>query len=247
MNQSYIIRLVSIDSTNNYAREILKKGTPEEGTVIISDFQTSGKGFDNNFWESEDRSNLTFTIILYPTFLKVEQQIILNKTIALSIFDFIKLTDNTLNVKIKWPNDIYIDDNKVAGILIENTLNGNMFSVCIAGIGININQKVFSSDAPNPTSLSLETEKTFEIDKCLSQLLNCIDKRYNMLKMHDYKTIDDDYLKNMYRLNKYFNFLYEEKLITAKLTGVTEFGRLMLSTVNKEDIECDIKEIKFII
>ena len=112
MKQSLIINLDSIDSTNNYARQLLDKPLTEEGTVIFTKFQTSGRGFDNNSWESEANANLTFSIILLPVFLRVEQQILLNKTIALAIFDFVKSFDKSLNVKIKWPNDIYINDKK---------------------------------------------------------------------------------------------------------------------------------------
>ena len=244
---SPVIRLESIDSTNNYAREFLEKEKPQEGTVILTGNQHSGKGQASNQWESEPDKNLTFTIILYPDFLKIEEQIILNKTFALGISDFIKGINKKLDVKIKWPNDIYIGDKKVAGILIENTISGNNYLACIVGIGININQTVFKSDAPNPTSLKSETGSEFDIEECFESILSKINKRYLQLKNGDKESINSDYLYNLFRFGEIYKYKFNNRIITAKMTGVTEFGRLVLITESGETIECDLKEVEFIL
>jgi BirA family transcriptional regulator, biotin operon repressor / biotin---[acetyl-CoA-carboxylase] ligase len=246
-NNPLVIRLESIDSTNNYARQLLENQKPPEGTVIFTRNQYSGRGQGSNYWESEPDKNLTFTIIHYPEFLRIEEQILLNKALALAIADFIKSIDIKLNVKIKWPNDIYLDDNKVAGMLIENTISGNKYISAISGIGININQSVFKSDAPNPTSLKIETGQEFEIDDCLHSLIKHINIRYQQLKDADKERINSDYLNNLFRLEKYYRYKYKDIIITAKLTGITEFGRLILATEEGIKIECDVKEVEFII
>ena len=247
MLQPNVILLESIDSTNNYARELFSKGKPEEGTVVLTRDQQSGKGLGSNSWESEPGKNLTFSVILYPDFLHVEEQILLNETIALAVADFIRSIDSSLNVKIKWPNDIYIYDKKVAGILIENTISGNNFKSSIVGIGVNINQTVFLSNAPNPTSLLSETGKELEIDKCFLVLFYCIAARYLSLCNNNTELISSDYLKHLYRINEFYNYRIDNKIVSAKLTGVSNFGRLILQFPEGHTSDFDLKEVEFIL
>lgn len=244
-----IIRLKSVDSTNLFSLELLKKKLLPEGSIIISEEQTAGKGQNNAKWESEAGKNLTFSIILYPQFLAPENQFLLNKSIALGIADFVRSTFNNHNVTIKWPNDIYIEDKKVAGTLIINSIMSKHFEYSIIGIGININQEQFISDAPNPVSFINISKNFFDLEKSLEQLCSFIENRYSQLKNQKIKTIDEDYLNSLYQLNDTKKYLYKGKIIVGNITGVSEYGKLQIS-VNSEEmmetIECDVKELVYL-
>jgi len=145
-----LIELEETDSTINFLGELYtkKQKVLEEFTTVTSEFQTSGKGQRGNSWEAEKGKNLLFSFILYPSFLEVKQQFLLSQLISLSIKE--ELDKWTKDISIKWPNDIYWKNRKICGILIENDIEGHTFSRCIAGIGLNINQEKFESNAPNP-------------------------------------------------------------------------------------------------
>ena len=146
-----IIRLHTVGSTNDYMIEQIRNGNINlEGTIVIADEQTSGKGMDINIWESEPGKNLTFSIFFKPDFLRADQQFLLNKSISLGVYDFIKSLVTHQKVTIKWPNDIYVGDKKIAGILINNTIAGNELFYSVAGIGVNINQQKFPGSCPQP-------------------------------------------------------------------------------------------------
>ena len=145
-------------------------------------------------------------------------------------------------VAIKWPNDIYIGNKKVAGILIENSVSGNDLQHSIIGIGINVNQEIFSAQLPNPTSLKLITGKEFDLKECLEQLCSSIEKRYLQLR-NSSKKIDSDYLKNLCRFEEWANYNYKGEKVKAKITGVSKIGKLILETEKGGRLECDFKEI----
>lgn len=242
-----IFVLQSVDSTNNYAKNLIATNRPPEGTVILSQFQSAGRGLDKNSWESQPGKNITCSFILYPVFLNIDKQIQLNKAISLAIIDFIKNINPILNAKIKWPNDIYINDKKIAGILIENSISGSNFNYSVIGIGININQNIFISDAPNPSSLMIETGKSFNLFDCLNDLILFVDRRYNMIKNKNFSSIDSDYLFYLYRFGEIHSFMAENKIFSAKLAGVNNFGKLMLLLNDNSLRDFDVKEVSFII
>ena len=167
--------------------------------------------------------------------------------ISLSVSDYLKSIIKNHKISIKWPNDIYIDNGKVAGILISNTIQGELFENAIIGIGLNINQLVFSSDAPNPVSLKMITGKNFHIKKCLNNLCIYIEKRYEQLRNGLTDIINYDYLTSLFWHESFQKYKYDNNIITAKITGISEFGKLILITKEKHTIECDLKEITFII
>ena len=161
------INLKSIDSTNSYASELLRQNAPLEGTMIYTFDQHNGRGQRGNTWYSQPNKNATLSYILYPTFLQIEKQFLLNKITCLAVADLMAeiighskgLTQKDKAVQIKWPNDIYVGNKKISGILIENTLRETSIRSSIVGIGININQTDFT-DAINATSLALLTITT---------------------------------------------------------------------------------------
>ncbi len=243
-----IIRLATVDSTNDYMSDEIRRGTIiQEGTIIIADKQTKGKGLDANTWESETGKNLTFSVFIKPEFLKAERQFMLNKTITLGIYDFVKSVVKNQKVSIKWPNDIYINNGKVAGILINNTISGNQFVYSIVGAGININQTRFASNAPNPVSLRNYLKHNLDLKECLNSLCGFLNARYQQLEMHNYSVLNSDYLSVLFRLNEIHRYRFGNNIIYARITGVSEYGKLQLLTKNNQNIECDLKEIEFVI
>jgi BirA family biotin operon repressor/biotin-[acetyl-CoA-carboxylase] ligase len=241
-----ILRLEKVNSTNNYALNLYRNNFDlTEGTVVLAHTQTDGKGLDKNRWESEPGKNLTFSVCLFPHFLPVEKQFELNKALSLGIYDFIKDMIPEEKVTVKWPNDIYIDDEKVAGILINNTVKGDILDFTVAGFGININQKMFVSNAPNPVSLVKFTGKELDIEESLEKVCKKLDVRYEQLRANQFAQLDTDYLNALYLLNETHIFRYKGKPIEATITGVSKYGHLQLIKPDGEKIECDLKEISF--
>jgi len=244
---THLIRLDKINSTNLYALELLQKKEIHEGTLIIAREQFSGRGQSKNRWESEPGQNLTFSIILHPAFLLPEKQFQLNKFISLALFDFVSELIPGQKVTIKWTNDIYINDKKVAGILINNVIQGNSFLHSVIGIGLNINQTQFTSDAPNPVSLKMITGKNYDLEECLNALCRCIDKRYFQLMSGKTENIDNEYFTHQYRLGYFCPFLYKGEKVIAKITDFDSFGRLLLVMENGGRLSCDQQDLRYVI
>jgi len=240
------IELESVSSTNNYAMHLLEKQEIEEGTVIMTGFQTKGKGQDKNQWLSEKGSNLLLSVIFYPEFLNAAEQFILNKVLSLAIHDFIKQVLKTPNSTIKWPNDIYIDQKKVAGILVQNSIQGSNIEHTIAGMGINVNQDTFPEFESPATSLKLEKGEELDLKNCAIILFKKIALRYHQLRSGARETIHWDYLHSLYRFHTWHNYKIESREFRAKIIGVNEFGKLILEEKEGERLECDIKGIRFL-
>ncbi|MFI5164636.1 MAG: biotin--[acetyl-CoA-carboxylase] ligase [Bacteroidia bacterium] len=248
------IEVDKTDSTNSYLARLQDNQTLFEGTIVVAKHQEQGRGQRGTTWESEPNENLTLSILLQPTFLKPDEQFLLNKVISLGVMQFVK---NSLSfgegwgeAKIKWPNDIYIGSKKVAGILIENSVSGSKLQQSIIGLGINVNQERFSAELPNPTSLKLITGKKFDLNECISELCSCIEKRYLELRANQISKIDADYLKTLYLFGEWANYKYKGdpdnyRDLKAKIVGVTKPGKLILEIETGEMLECDIKEVEF--
>ena len=242
----HIVRLVEVGSTNQFALDLLAKGPVAEGTIIVTDKQTSGRGIEGNEWESEPGKNLTFSLVVYPDFLSADYQFYLNKTFSLGLYDVVRLYAGE-QTRIKWPNDIYCRNGKIAGILVQNGIQGNTFKYCVAGIGLNVNQMSFSSIAGNPVSLKMVTAKDYNLDTLLLELCRSIWNRLEMLRRGQLETIDIDYLTALYRLNEPAGYIYKGREIQARIKGVSRYGHLVLEVPSSKIIECDLKEVKFMI
>jgi len=239
------ISLSQIDSTNNYAKNLIENNKNiDEWTVIDTKFQFAGRGQEGNTWESENNKNLTFSIILKPDFLKPSNQFKLNKVISLGVVDFLQKY-SIANVKIKWPNDIYVENKKIAGILLENIISGDKYSFCIAGIGVNINQENFSEKITNFTSLKKITGKEYIRRQCLNVLLNCLYARYYQL-VKSPEIIDCDYHNNLYLLEEKRKYIIKNTKTVATIKGINEYGLLQLQKDDNSIIYCDFKEIIFL-
>ncbi len=232
-----------ISSTNLYANS-LPRDSPE-GTIVLADFQSEGRGQGGNTWESEKGKNLTFSILLKPHFLKASGQFYISKVISLALADFVSLFID--NVFIKWPNDIYAGDRKIGGILIENSIDGQYISQSIAGIGININQKKFSGNVPNPVSLCKLTNLEYNIEDMLDTLKDIIEYRYKMLKEREYKTIDENYIDFLYRYGEKSSYQSENEIFVGTITGVESTGELIILIDNGDYRSFNYKEVTFLI
>ena len=240
---SAIERIHITDSTNNYAAAQLLTKRPPEGTVFITDSQIDGRGQHSNKWESEPYKNLTFSILLYPKFLEIIKQFEISKAISLGVTDYLKeLTDQ---VSIKWPNDIYIGNRKVAGILIENSVCGNKISSCIVGIGLNINQLVFTGDAPNPVSMIQITGQVYDLDEALSNLCLKIDARYQQLLNGKFSQIDEDYIEGLFRRDIWLPYADETGDFEGRILGVDQIGQLKIETRSGIVRKYQFKEVAF--
>lgn len=237
--------LKSIDSTNKFIKDNLNIIEFIDGTIVYSREQYSGKGQGTNVWESEPNKNLTISILLNPTFLLPENQFELSKVIALGVCDFIKLFVDKA-VFIKWPNDIYVENHKVAGILIENMIQGSVLNQSIVGIGININQNKFISNAPNPISLINLTKKEYDLTKLLKILAKCLDKRYQLLQNKKYTKLTKEYIACLYRFNEFNDYEIKGKKVNAKIYNVDKYGRLCVLDNQNNNYILDVKEIKFL-
>lgn len=242
---SNLIFRENLSSTNTEASSLLRRGDLPEGTVIHTDFQTAGKGQQGNTWESEKGKNLLFSIILYPQSVMPDEQFLISMTISLGVCDF--LNNHTTGCKVKWPNDIYVKDHKIAGILIENSIMGDLIESTIAGIGLNINQEIFPEVIKNPVSLKFITGKELDTENCLSDLLSTLDKRYKQLLYGDRKKIHDEYKETLYRYNELYDYGTGGKIIKGRITDVSVSGTLTIRDEHETAYRFSYKEVDFII
>jgi BirA family biotin operon repressor/biotin-[acetyl-CoA-carboxylase] ligase len=215
-----------------------------EGTIIYTGFQTAGRGQGNNRWESEKDKNLLLSIILFPSVIRAERQFLISKVISLGICDFLR--NYVFEVTIKWPNDIYVRNEKIAGILIENSIIRNEIDHTIAGIGININQQHFPRHLPNPTSLKILTGKEYDLEQCLNELAAKLDARYKQLLYNRMGRIDEDYKTSLYRFGQFTEFSDNRGVFEGKIISVTDIGRIQIEDRRGRIYEYGFNEVDFL-
>lgn len=227
-----------LPSTNTEASMLLRRGEPEEGTVILADYQSTGKGQATNTWHSVKGKNLLFSVILYPHSVSPSDQFLLSMAISLGICDF--LDRHSSGARIKWPNDVYLGNKKIAGILIENSIIGSEIESSVAGIGLNINQDDFPSSVPHPVSLKMATGKEYSITECMKELLHDLDCRYRHLLYDDRDILRQDYLARLYRLREWTDFKTAGKVFTGRITDVPVSGQIRI-----EEKDGTVREFSF--
>ncbi len=234
-------------STNLYALDLMAKSKPSEGMVVSVSRQYDGRGQIGSSWESEAQKNVTMSVILYPTWLELRQQFSFNQCIALAVRDFVQACLPNKKVWVKWSNDIYVGNKKIAGILIQNTLSNQRFEASVVGIGLNVNQTAFISDAPNPTSLALESGNEYPIDECIATLCSSLEFYYLQLKSGNHQAIQEKYLAFLYQKGE--KCLYErasdKSVFRGKIVGISTSGKLEID--NGTEIEVfDVKQVRFL-
>ncbi len=240
------IYLPQTHSTNTYLRHYVEAAHQlSEGTVIWTDFQTAGRGQQNNKWESAPGKNLLFTILLNPRHIMASQQFIISQVVSLAITEV--LNEIIPGFSIKWPNDIYYQDKKVAGILIENDLSGNTLFHSFVGIGLNVNQEAFLSDAPNPISLFQITGKQFDRETLLDQITKRILNRYLQIEQQaDFHTIHTLYMQSLFRRDGVHTYKKGDTLFEASIKKISHQGFLTLTDTEGVDHVFDFKEVSFV-
>jgi BirA family biotin operon repressor/biotin-[acetyl-CoA-carboxylase] ligase len=239
------ISLASVDSTNSFAKDLLTKEHPAEGTIISATTQLKGRGQAGNTWAAEGGKNLTVSYILYPNFLEAAQQFYLNMAISLAVKDCCEEQTGG-EFSIKWPNDIYYGDRKVAGILIENTISGSSIASSVVGIGLNANQEEFDENLPNPVALAEISKLDFDLNKLRDSLSTYIEKYYLQLRQKHYNFLDKAYTVSLYRYQQTHEFKKGTAIIKGEINGVTKEGKLILHSQGKEH-RFAFKEVEFVI
>ena len=236
LNTNYVGKVLlhfdELTSTNDYARILSNEPSTLEGTVIMADQQSKGRGQMGATWESAPGQNLTASIILRPTWLRADLQSGLSKAISLAVYDAVVTNTNLENTWIKWPNDLIINRKKVSGILIENTISGQNLSVSIVGIGINVNQINFSPSLNHAGSLQQITGQTIDTAILAVTLFEKIEYWYEILKANGVEAIQAAYLQRLLGYQKERNFLLpKEKIVfTGTIVDVDVEGRLCVKT-----------------
>jgi BirA family biotin operon repressor/biotin-[acetyl-CoA-carboxylase] ligase len=240
----HIIHLDETDSTNRYLKEMCKNSPTREFTTVYTDFQSAGHGQGSNVWESERGKNLLFSYVLYPDFCPAYQQFYLSQLVSLAIKD--TLSEYADGFSIKWPNDIYWHDQKICGILIENELRGEMMQQCIPGIGININQKIFKSDAPNPVSLYQIIQQEKDPKEILERIMQRTLHYYILLKEGEITTITEHYFDSLYRKDGYHPYEDIDGPFNAKIIDIQPMGCIVLKDEEGFKRSYHFKEVSFL-
>ena len=236
-----------VDSTNNFLKELVSKSKPLiEGTVIMAEDQYAGRGQQQNGWHAEPGKNLTFSLLLKPSFLAIPHQFDLVRAVSLGVFDALQpLLGEKL--KIKWPNDIYYDNRKLGGMLIENMIQGLQIKNAIVGIGLNINQEIFPANLPNAVSVKQILQQDYDLKTLLSEICRHIEAYYLSLKGGKVVFVRNTYLSRLYWLNEEKQFKSKDGVeFYGVIREVRESGKLVIRNNKNEELEFSLKEIEFV-
>lgn len=232
----------STPSTNDFLKDFIRDNKVPEGFTVYTDFQTKGKGQPGNKWNAEKNQNLLFSIIVFPYDISIDKQFVISQIISFSI---VKTLEKYIdNVKIKWPNDIYWNDKKLGGILIENSLQGNAIKHSIIGVGLNVNQITFPVEIPNPISMKQIIGKSFDRKRILAEIIENFSELFNDRNKFNIK---EKYLNSLFRKDEFYQYkTIDGELFSAKVADIESDGKLILQTPKNEKKEFYFKEIEFI-
>jgi BirA family biotin operon repressor/biotin-[acetyl-CoA-carboxylase] ligase len=237
-----LVWLPACPSTNTEAQALIVQNRASEGCTVITDFQSAGRGQRGNQWEGAPAENLMLSVVWQPTFLAAAQQFQLSQAVALGVHDWAAtLLGPDPKLKLKWPNDLYYGDQKLGGILIENTLSGPKIQYSIIGIGLNINQQRFA--VPTATSFSQITGRSYDRATVAARLLECLERRYLQLRAGQVSHLRQDYLQALYRYQELHPFLVDGQQVQGQIVGVEEDGRLAVA-IGRELRRFGLQEIR---
>ena len=239
------LHLEKTDSTNAYLQR-KQSETDIRNWVVSANEQTAGKGMGNNGWESESGQNLTFSLAVDMGFLPAERQFLLSEAVPLGIIEVLDDILTAEKLSIKWPNDIFYENRKLAGILINSTIKANMMDVSIIGIGLNVNQMQFKDWPTHPISLQQITGKEYDLQPLLEKIVESLYNKVEILKTAP-TAIEEAYLQRLYRYKAWGNYEVDEKEMRLFITDIDPFGRLLLQDEEGKGYGFDVKEIKFIL
>jgi len=239
-----IIKIDSTTSTNSELKKLCSEQNLQSFSALVAQKQTSGRGQSGTLWESEPYKNLTFSVVLFPENLPAKQSFIISRIFSLAVKE--TLAQYIEHVSIKWSNDIYYKDKKICGMLIENRITGANISSSIIGIGLNVNQEKFISDAPNPVSLKQITNKTYNLDELLDSILTTAEEKYRQFLSGDIEKIRNEYQNALYRKSGYYTYEDKNGRFQARIKEVKDDGILVLETESREVRHYQFKEVCFI-
>ena len=234
------IRLEEVDSTNRYAKTLSES---DEWQLVTAEFQTAGRGAGTNSWESERGENLLLSLVVRPKSLEASRAFALSEALSLAISD--ALSSYVEGVSIKWPNDIYCGQRKMTGILIENELAGTLVRRSILGVGLNVNQTRFVSDAPNPVSLRQVLGREVDREEVLERLLDRFSLYVAMLENGLFDELHQLYLSRLFRLGVEADYADADGRFRATITGVEPGGHLLLTDTEGHQRRYAFKEVKY--
>ena len=234
--------LEETDSTNDFLRHYTPR-EDEDMTVVWTDFQRKGRGQGSNQWESEAGKNLTFSVLIHPDKVRAQDQYIISMAVAETMHRFLSdMVDAA--IQIKWPNDIYVGDSKIGGILIENHLSGEHIKDCIIGIGLNVNQTVFVSDAPNPISMRMIDDREWNREEVLQGLISELVWQFQHFR---FDIIRKKYRRHLYRREGFYPYRDAEGEFEAEMLEVENDGHLVLLDTEGRQRRYAFKEVAYVI
>ena len=225
----------TVTSTNDYLKQ-WSAGFPDlaEGQVVWALHQTKGRGQKTNTWEAKGGQNITLSILLKPENLRAKDVFLLSKAISIALYNTVSSYVKT-GISIKWPNDIFAGNQKIAGILIENSIHGDWVKQSIVGIGLNVNQTEFSIDN-YPTSLAIILREKLDLNEVVSVLLKNISTLYLQLQQENYKKISQDYFSKLYNIKREQTFLIHNQQRLCFINDVFENGSIVLTIDDKKEV-----------
>jgi BirA family biotin operon repressor/biotin-[acetyl-CoA-carboxylase] ligase len=241
-----IIILHSVDSTNNYAMGMVKKGTASNGNTVFAMEQTRGKGRRGKRWDTAVGENITMSIVAEMQWLPVSQQFQLSVAVALACHDFFS-RQTSESVRIKWPNDIFINDSKAGGILIENLIQGPLWQWSVIGLGMNINQVQFEAYGLSPVSLKQITGKKYDVLQMAEELRNLVWKRIDDLKKNNFLKMLEEYNGKLYAKDRLVMLKKQNIVFQTTITGVSASGQLITQDVMERKFNFDEVEFKGVV
>jgi BirA family biotin operon repressor/biotin-[acetyl-CoA-carboxylase] ligase len=239
-----LVTLECVDSTNNYAMAQVHSGNAHDGNAWFAMEQTAGKGRQGKTWKTEKGQNVTESIVIDAHFLKVFEQFQLSVAVALGCVDFFR-TNHNVFIKIKWPNDLFWNDRKAGGILIENVVRNNIWQWAVIGIGLNINQTEFAADLNKPVSLKQITGETYDVIKAGTQLYRAVTERINSLKTNGFKSMWVEYNHLLYKKDEMVKLKKANAIFETTITSVSQFGKL--KTFDTLEREFDFDEVEWLL
>jgi BirA family biotin operon repressor/biotin-[acetyl-CoA-carboxylase] ligase len=241
-----ILILPKISSTNAFLKDNLSNSTPfAEGTAIMAVEQFAGKGQLGATWKAQAGKNLTFSVLLHPTQLSLDDQFLLTQAFSVAVAEALNEFIKPHTVQIKWPNDLYVEDRKLGGILIENSISGNHWKNAIVGIGINVNTPIFDPEIQyKAISIFQLIGHSIELIALLRVICQYLDTYYQRLLQGKTKKIKESYEANLYLKDTIHTFYIDGIPVDGKLIGVSDHGKLLVD-FNGYSVPFSAKEIAF--
>ena len=239
------VHLDSVDSTNSeLSRRLRTESSLPEGFLLTTSYQTSGRGYAGNVWQSEPDESVLMSLLLTPSFLLPRRQFYLTQALSLAVHDTFAKELKHAGFKIKWPNDLVCNGKKISGMLIESHVHGETIQYTIAGIGINLKQREFPENL-NATSLFLETNKNLDVNKATERLCQNIEARYLQLRNGHVEALQRDYMKRLYQVEEFADYRIFGTEMQGKIVGLNAEGKLVLDTESGFQV-CGFKEVEYL-